>query len=159
MTKFRSRNYPASNRRFLIVQELALRYYGIIAVFIMIGVLAMLQSKQEGSVMFWFVTGGMFFALIFGNLLAFVKLRKAWAEIFFVGPSFTLLSTYDILYGAEPLSFPVAYANASRSSQNPDEISLHYSDMIIVLKRDDWEDFDLIWTWLNPSPQFGQSSF
>ena len=91
MTKFRSQNYPSSNRRFLIVQELALRYYGIIAVFIMIGVLAMLQSKQDGNLMFWFVIGGMFFALIVGNMLAFVKLRKAWAEIFFCGSQFHLI--------------------------------------------------------------------
>lgn len=159
MTRFRSKNYPSTNRKFLIVQELALRYYGIISVFIMIGVLAMLQSKQDGSTIIWFVVGGMFTALIMGNLLAFVKLRKAWAEIFFVGQTFTLLSTYDILYGAEPVSFPMVYANASRSNQNPDEISLHYSDLIVVLKRDDWEDFDLIWSWLNPSPHFGQSSF
>ena len=159
MTKFRSRHYPSSNRKFLVVQELALRYYGIIAVFIMIGVLTMLQSRQDGSLLFWFVIGGMFFAVIMGNLLALVKLRKSWAELFFVGSSFTLLSTYDILYGAEPLSFPVAYANASRSPQNQDIISIHYTDTIIVLKREDWEDFDLIWSWLNPAPQFGQKSF
>ena len=159
MTRFRSRNYPTSTRKFLIVQELALRYYGIISVFIMIGVLAMLQSKQEGNTIIWFVIGGMFVALIMGNMLAFVKLRKAWAEIFFVGNTFTLLSTYDILYGAEPVSFPVQFSNASRSAQNPDVIQLHYSDLIVTLNRDDWEDFDLIWSWLNPSPHFGQSAF
>jgi hypothetical protein len=154
MKHFRSSHYPSNTRRFLVLQELALRYYGIFSVFIMIGVLAMLSAKQPGDVMFWFVMIGMFFGLILGNMMAYVKMRKSWAEIFFVGNSFTLLSAYDILYGAEPFNFPIAYANPNRNSRKPDEIHLHYGDQIVVLHRKDWEDFDLIWAWLNPMPHY-----
>ena len=35
-----------------------------------------------------------------------------------------------------------------RANGTESEITLHFNDQVIVLKQDDWEDFDLIWGWL-----------
>ena len=95
------------------------------------------SSFSERSAQAW--------ALILGNIVAYVTLKKQIAEVFFVGDSFSLISTYDILFKEPHRSFPIHLANPTR---NADLIQLHYEDQIIMLKREDWDEFELIWNWL-----------
>ena len=78
-------------------------------------------------------------------MMAYIKLRKNIAEIFFLQDHFSLISVYEILYGSENKAFPLRYANPQRTA---DGISLHFDDQIINLKEEDWEDFELIWNCL-----------
>ena len=65
-----------------------------------------------------------------------------YAEIFFVGEHVSLISVYDILFPKQKEAFPLRFTNPSRSENR---ISFHYNDQIISLKKEDWEEFDLIW--------------
>lgn len=142
MTKFRSKHFPGSDKRIVLVQEYAMQYYATFALIVMLGVLVKVYVGQS---VLWFGIIGMGLSIVLGNMLAYVRLKKSIAEIFFVQDHFSLISVYEILFGAENTAFPLRYANAQRTAEG---ISLHFNDQVINLKREDWEDFDLIWDWL-----------
>ena len=55
-----------------------------------------------------------------------------------------MISVYDIIYKKEPEPFPLIYTNAQLSADG-DKISIHFHDQILTLRRENWEEFDLIW--------------
>ena len=142
MTSFRSKHFPRSRNPLVVLQEQAMRYYTVMVFFVMLGIMVRVYTGKE---ILWFGILGMALSILLGNLIAYVQLRRNIAEIFFVNDHFSLISVYEILYGKENLSFPLMYANPNRTES---EITLHFNDQVIVLKQDDWEDFDLIWGWL-----------
>lgn len=119
-------------------------YYALLLAIVVIMVMLRfhaLNYQMEISLAVWGILG-MFGALYFGNQLAIVKLRKMYAQIFFVGEDFSLLSVYDILYQQDKQAFPLRFANPVRIG---DEISFHFNDQIIRIKKQDWNEFELIW--------------
>lgn len=126
----------------MILQEYAMYYYGIFALVVMVGVMLKIYFGQNPL---WFGIIGMVVAVALGNMMAYVRVKKNIAEIFFVQDHFSLISVYEILFGAENNAFPLRYANPQRTA---DGLSLHFNDQIIHLKAEDWEDFELIWGWL-----------
>lgn len=146
MTSFRSRDYPRSRQRFVIQQEYALRYYAMFAIVVMIGVAIRLNAQKEVT-LFGIIGAGI--AILLGNLMAHVQLKRKIAEIFFVNDTFSVINVHDILHQSEPQSFPLRFANPVREG---DRISFHYEDQIMYINREDWGDeFDLIWNWFNQS--------
>lgn len=123
----------------MVVQEAAMYYYALISVFVMLGIILLMQAGK-GILVFAMV--GFTLAIVIGNVLARVKLRKMYAEIFFVGEHVSLISVYDILFPKQKEAFPLRFANPGRSENR---LSFHFNDQIIVLNKEDWEEFDLIW--------------
>lgn len=142
MTSFKSKHYPASSNSLMVIQDIAMRYYAVLALIVMAAVMVKISIGQSPL---WVGVLGFIGAIIMGNAIAYVQLRKQYAQIFFVKQHFSLISVYEILYKKENNAFPLRYANPTRSE---DQINLHFNDQIITLDRDDWEDFDLIWEWL-----------
>lgn len=142
MTKFRSIHFPRSSNGMMLLQESAMQYYAYFALVVMIGVMLKVYVGQS---ILWFGIIGMVVAIVLGNMMAYIKLKKSIAEIFFLQDHFSLISVYEILFGAENKVFPLRYANPQRTEAG---ISLHFDDQIITLKEEDWEDFDLIWNCL-----------
>jgi len=145
MTSFRSRHYPKNRNKWVIFQEQAIRYYAVMILIVMIGVLLKIYL---GESILWFTLGGVALSFILGNLLAYARLKRDIAEVFFLEKHFAVISVYDMLFEQQEHVFPLVYANPQRTSER---ITLHYKDQVIELKRDDWEDFDLIWNWLSNS--------
>ncbi|MFN0202699.1 MAG: hypothetical protein ACKVTZ_14335 [Bacteroidia bacterium] len=145
MQSFKSHHYPPSDKtRFSITQEYAMYYYGLLllAVIILVMIRAMSSQDVAMSLAIWGALGT-FASLFLGKQMATVKLKKTYAEIFFVGEHFSLLSVHDVLYQSENKhAFPLRYANVSRSG---DFLYFHFNDQIITLKKEDWADFELIW--------------
>lgn len=139
MHSFKSKHFPTTNKPFMVVQEAAMYYYAIISVFVMLGIILLMQAGKE---ILWFAMFGFSLAIFLGNVLARVKLRKMYAEIFFAGEHVSLISVYDILFPKQKEAFPLRFANPGRSHTS---ISFHFNDQIVVLNREDWEEFDLIW--------------
>ena len=139
MKSFKSHHYPDSKQKFLIIQETAIYYY---AVFMMVVMLGLVLRMFSGESILLFGVGGVFLSMLFGNFAAVVKLRKTYAEIFFVGEHFSIISTYDILFATEKQAFPLRYASPNRLN---DEIHFTFNDQIIVFKKEDWEKFDELW--------------
>ncbi|MCB9230830.1 MAG: hypothetical protein H6581_04170 [Bacteroidia bacterium] len=146
MTNFRSNHYPKSGNPLVVTQEYALRYYIIFSSVVVIGVLI---KMYYGQPIFWFGIIGITLALVLGNFWASVQLNKRIAEVLIVGDSFSMISVHEIVNRKPNRSFPLRLANPSRTAN---EIHLHFGDQIMVLKKEDWEDFELIWSWFqNPT--------
>ena len=131
------------------MQEYAMQSFAGLNLILMLGVIMKVSSGGAGQNLVWMVVVGEIIALALGNAIAYVRLRKSFAEIFFVKDHFSLISVYEILFKKENHAFPLVYANP-RLSADRKTISLTYNDQIITLYEDDWEDFEQIWNWLNP---------
>ena len=127
----------------MIVQEYAMQYYAILMLFVMAAVMLKVYVGQNPL---WWGIFGTAAAIGLGNIMAYVNLNRNYAEIFFVNEHFSLISVHEILNEKKNDAFPLHYANAQRIE---DEITLHFNDQIVTLKAEDWEEFDLIWSWLN----------
>ena len=139
MIRFRSHHYPESRSRFRVVQDYAMFYY---AGFLLVGLFLIFQLMIKGFPILLPMVGLVAVALLFGNAMSYVKLRKSYAEIFFLPDHFSLISVHQILFEEESRVFPLAYANAHYSEN---ELSFHFNDEVITLYRKDWDDFDQIW--------------
>lgn len=146
MISFKSTHYPRTGNAVVVSQEYALRYYIIFTSVVIVGVMIKIHYGQP---IFWFAMIGMALALLLGNIWANIQLNRKVAEIFFVGDSYSLITIHEIVHKKPNRSFPLRLANPSRVG---DEIHLHFLDQVIILKKEDWEDFELIWNWLqNPT--------
>lgn len=149
---FRSRHYPTAKSTFFVTQEYAMRYYAILAMILMIGVMLRVYAKLD-IVIFGIVGAGL--CLLLGNLFAQVQLKRKIAEIFFVNDGFSIISIHDILHQSPKRSFPLRFANPTRSD---DMIQFHFEDQILQIKKEDWgEEFELIWDWFNQSQHIDYS--
>jgi predicted membrane protein len=142
MGSFRSGHYPRNTNAFVITQEYAMRYYFVLMFIAMLG--AVIRTyKQKEMLIFTIIAGAL--VLLLGNMMAHVRLRRDIAEIFFVNDGFSIISVHDILHKSPKRSFPLKWANPTRTQ---DEIQFHFEDQIMTLKREDWgSEFDLIWNW------------
>jgi hypothetical protein len=131
----------------MITQEHAIRYYAMFNVVLMLAVLVKVASGDFGLDLLWPVVIAEAIALGLGNLLAVAKLKRSYAEIFFVEEHFSLISIHEILHGREYDAFPMAYA-APAVDPEGDKLTIHYHDQVITLYRRDWEEFDLVCDWL-----------
>lgn len=127
----------------MIAQEYAMQYYAILMLFVMAAVMLKVYVGQNPI---WWGVLGTAAALGLGNLMAYVSMNRNYAEIFFVNEHFSLITVHEILNEKKNTAFPLHYANPQRIGE---EITLHFNDQIITLKAEDWEEFDLIWSWLN----------
>jgi hypothetical protein len=152
MKSFRSHHYPRSGNAFLVRQEYAMQYYGVLNILLMAGLLLYLLSGSRGlSLVFWAI-GGELAAIALANMFTSVRLHRTYAEIFFLKDHFSLISVNEILSGRKNEAFPLRFAQA-RVSGDRSQISLHFGDEIVELKREDWEDFDgIIESFLYPEP-------
>lgn len=147
MMSFRSSNYPRSSQAFRVTQEYAMRYYAIFFFLVMAVVVIRLEQghNTQDTVLFGLI--GTMVAILLGNLMARVQLKRKIAEIFFVNDGFSVISIYDIVHQTPKRSFPLKFANPTREE---DRIQFHFEDQIMHIKKEDWGDeFDLIWNWLN----------
>ncbi len=141
---FRSRHYPPKRSAFLVQQDYALRYYAILTFLVMVIVMLRINAGKDPLLI---GVIGEAIAILLGNIIANVQLRKKIAEIFFVNDGFSVIPIHSALHQVPAQSFPLRFANPTRTVNT---IQFHYEDQIMVLKRDDWgEDFDLIWNWFN----------
>jgi len=147
MVSFRSKYFPSSRNRLVITQEYAMQYYAAFNMIIMLGVLVKVVSGGWGASLIWPVVIAEAVAIGLGNLLASAKLKRSYAEIFFIEDHFSLISVYEILNKRENEAFPMVYASPSFDPSG-DRLTLHFHDQVITLYRKDWEDFDLIYDWL-----------
>ena len=69
--------------------------------------------------------------------------HRNYAEIFFVGDHFSLISVYEVITERKNHAFPMMYASPSLDPEQ-DKLSFHFNDQVITLHRKDWEEFDLI---------------
>lgn len=143
LVSFKSKHFPKSSNPVTVLQENAIRFYAMFNIVVLIGVMIRLQSNLP---VFWFAVIGVILSIAFGNFAAYINLKNRVAEIFFVGESFSMISVYEIIRKVPSKSFPLKFANPVRTEN---EIQIHYRDQVMVLKRDDWEEFDLIWNWLS----------
>ena len=149
-SSFKSRHFPANANRFAHQQSVAMRYYAGIALVIMMAVVVTISQGSGGQQFALFVALAAGIGVFIANALAQASLRRTYAQIQFVGDHFSLISVHDVLSQNDNHAFPLRYANPSR--MGADRIQLHYSDQVITLVRDDWEDFDIIWSWLVAPP-------
>ncbi|WNJ20951.1 hypothetical protein [Pontibacter sp. G13] len=148
MNSFRSQHYPNSRKGLRILQEYAMQYYATFNVVIMLGVLIKVISGGFGGGLVIVVVLAELAAIGLGNLLAYAKLKRNIAEIFFTQEHFSLISVYDIVYNPESKhAFPLAYANPTLSADR-NQIVVHFNDQVITLHREDWDEFDLIVNWM-----------
>ena len=142
MASFRSAHYPRTKNTLLITQEYAMRYYLVLMFIVM--VIAVIRSYKDKEMIIFGIIA-LVVSVLLGNLLAHVKLRRSVAEIFFVNDGFSIISVHDILHESPKRSFPLRFANPTRTQ---DQIQFHFEDQIMHIKREDWpEEFELIWTW------------
>ena len=147
MTNFKSKYYPHTAQKIVVIQEYALRYYATFFTLFMIFILLRIMSGKEIILESLLGAAG---SIILGNIFAYGSMKRRIAEIFFVNDSFTVVSVHDILYTKPGQSFPLRMANPFRSGS---EIQFTYGDQIMRIQQEDWEGFDVIWQWLNPSPE------
>ncbi|MEL6591882.1 MAG: hypothetical protein AAFQ68_17445, partial [Bacteroidota bacterium] len=143
MTSFHSKHFPSSKNGILVLQSFAMQYIAGINVVLMLGILVRVVSHGADVGLIWFAVIGELIAVGLGNLLAYAKLKKTYAQIFFVNEHFSLISVYEILFKRENNAFPLRYANP-RLDGEQNVLSIHFNDQIITLRREDWEEFDLI---------------
>ncbi|MEM6800551.1 MAG: hypothetical protein AAF696_04055 [Bacteroidota bacterium] len=148
MTNFRSKHYPRSSNGVLIMQEYAMQYYAGINILIILGVLLKLYGPYGGDSMLYFVVIGEVIALALGNLLAYGSMKRSYAELFFLKDHFSAISVYDMLFSKDkkPTAFPLIYSNA-HMDPDQEKLSFTFHDQIITLRRDNWEEFDLIYNY------------
>jgi hypothetical protein len=145
MTRFTSKHFPRSANPLILVQETAMRYYAGFAMVLMVFLIVRASEQRD---ILWFGVLGFAGCIALGNIAAIASIRKKMGQIFFVNDSFTILSVYDISFGKNKPSFPIELASVQ---YHPNSISFHYFDRIIELKRDEWEQIDLIATYLKGS--------
>ncbi|MEL7532907.1 MAG: hypothetical protein AAFN10_16425 [Bacteroidota bacterium] len=143
MTSFHSKNFPNSKNGLLVLQGFAMQYIAGFNVVLMLGILVKVVSQGAGLNILWIAVVGELIAVGLGNLLAYAKLKKTYAQIFFVNEHFSLISVYEILFKRENNAFPLRYANP-RLDGEQNILTIHFNDQIITLRREDWEEFDLI---------------
>ncbi len=143
MTSFHSKHFPNSKNGLLVLQGFAMQYIGGFNVVLMLGILVKVVSQGAGLNILWIAVIGEIIAVGLGNLLAYAKLKKTYAQIFFVNEHFSLISVYEILFKRENNAFPLRYANP-RLDGEQNILTIHFNDQIITLRREDWEEFDLI---------------
>lgn len=124
-----------------------MRYYAMFNIILMLGILVKVVSGGFGLSMLWPVVIGEAIAIGLGNVLAVAKLKRSYAEIFFVEEHFSLISVYEILHGREHEAFPMTYASPALDPEG-DKLTLHFHDQVLTLYRNDWEEFDLVYDWL-----------
>lgn len=124
-----------------------MQYYAGLTMLILLGAMLGILSGRAGVGLLWGVGLAEAAAVGLGNLLAYGKLQRTIAEIFFVGEQFTIISVYEIIHEKPQQAFPLAYANP-RISPDRSRVTIHYHDRVMVLRREDWEEFDLICEWL-----------
>jgi len=148
MTNFKSKHYPKSSNGVLIMQEYAMQYYAGINMLIILGVLLKLYGTYGSGSLLYFVLGGEVLALVLGNVLAYGSMRRNYAELFFLKDHFSAISVYDMLFSQdkEPTAFPLVYANAHMDSEEK-KLSFTFNDQIITLRKENWEEFDLIYNY------------
>jgi hypothetical protein len=140
---FRSRHYPKSVSPFRIRQEYAMRYYAALLFIVMIGSVLRIQTGHDGV---YFGLVGIVLAIMAGNVMAKVELRRSIAEVFFINDGLSIISIEDILQQSAKRSFPLRFTDPTRTVS---QIQFNFEDQIITLNKADWDaDFDLIWTWL-----------
>lgn len=151
MTSFRSQHYPRSKNTFMVTQEYAGRYYMVLMLIVLIG--AVIRTYKDRDMIIYSIAA-LVVCVLLGNLFAQVKMRRSIAEIFFVNDGFSIISVHDILHQSPKRSFPLKFANPTRSN---DVIQFHFEDQILTLRREDWGDeFDLIWNWfISGTVEFG----
>lgn len=143
MTSFHSKHYPTSRNKLVVGQEFAMRYYAGFNVVIMVYVLLSIVSGGASLSLLWTVLIAEAVALGIGNLLGQSSLQRTFAEIFFVGDHFSLISVGEILDKPKNHAFPLRLANPFLDPEQ-DKITIHFNDQVITLYRKDWEEFDLI---------------
>lgn len=143
MTSFHSKKYPRSRNGLVVMQSYAMQYFAGFNVVIMLGCLLRIVSQGPEAALLWWVLFGELFAVGMSNLLSYAKLKKTYAELFFVNEHFSLISVYEILFKRENNAFPTRYANPILSGDQ-EILTIHFNDQIVTLKREDWEEFDLI---------------
>jgi hypothetical protein len=142
MASFRSNHYPKSKNKLMVGQEYAGRYYLVLAFIVLVGAVIRTYKDRE---MVIFSVAALVLCILLGNLFAKVKMRRSIAEIFFVHDGFSIISVHDILHESPKRSFPLKFANPTRTEN---EIQFHFEDQIMTIRREDWGDeFDLIWNW------------
>ena len=122
-----------------------MQYYAGLSLIVMLGVIVKVYAGQP---ILWFAVIGFAVSLILGNMMAYVQLKRSIAEIFFLNEHFSIISVYEILFQRNNHVFPLIYANPRKHG---DHISIHFNDQIINLYEKDWEEYELIWNWLNGS--------
>jgi hypothetical protein len=147
MNSFKSRFYPGKRKKWLIFQEQAMIQFGRLSMVVMLLTLLRVFKHQD---IFLFALVGFALALVAGNLMAVVSMRRQIAEVFFLQEHFAVLSVWEVLFSKETKTFPLELSNFSREEN---AASFHYFDRIIVLKAGDWEAFDLICSHLSYRPQ------
>jgi len=150
---FRSKEYPESQNRFMVLQQFAQNYYATFGIVIILGCVLMIFS---GKLYLWSTIFATLIMMSFANILADVKVKSAYAEIFFVQDNFYLLTIDEVLGGKRKGSFPLSYASAYRTE---DSITIHYHDLVVHLDRKNWPDLDVIWEWFQPPTQNFQYHF
>ncbi|MEO0894803.1 MAG: hypothetical protein AAFY71_00185 [Bacteroidota bacterium] len=143
MTSFHSKQYPKSRNKLAISQEYAMQYYAGINVVIMVYVMLSVVSGNTDMNLLWGVLIAEVVAVVVGNWLGQSLLQRTWAEIFFVGEHFSLISVGEILDKPNNHAFPLRLANPFLDPDQ-DKVTFHFNDQVITLRRKDWEEFDLI---------------
>lgn len=124
-----------------------MQYYAAFNVVIMLAVLVQVATQGFAPESLWIVLVAEAIALGMGNLLAQAKLKNTYAEIFFVNEHFSLISVHEILNEQQNHAYPLLYANPAYDPER-EQLTLHFNDQVVTLKREDWDDFDLIANWL-----------
>ncbi|MEO0581836.1 MAG: hypothetical protein AAF135_06425 [Bacteroidota bacterium] len=143
MTSFRSKLYPTSTNRVRVVQESSMQYYAGLNVLIMLYVIAAISTGDFSFNLLWQVVIMEVIAVGLGNMLGRARLHRNYAEIFFVGDHFSLISVYEVVTERKNHAFPMMYASPSMNPEG-DQLTFHFNDQVITLRRKDWEEFDLI---------------
>ncbi len=145
MTSFRSRFYPSHTNALMLRQEHAMNYYAGFTAALMLGILVMVVSGKGTFALLAFSLIGAVVSIVMGNVLAGVKLNRLPAEIFFIEDQFSLISVQALLDQSEHEVFPLAYASAI---SNGNVLQFHFQDQVLTIRREDWEEFDLICQWM-----------
>ena len=128
----------------MVMQEYAMQYYGAFNLIIMLAVITKVYSGGFGQTVLWIAIIGEILALGLGNMLAYAKLNRTIANVFFVNQHFSVISVYEILFPKEENhAFPLIYSNPNMDIEQT-TISIHFNDQIITLRREEWEEFDLM---------------
>jgi hypothetical protein len=129
-----------------VVQEYAMSYYAGLSFIVMLGAVLRINAGKD-ILLFALIGEGV--AIFLGNVLSTAAMKRKIAEVLFVSESFSLISVHDLVYKSPPLSFPLKFANPVRMG---DTIQVHYLDQVLTLKKEDFDDFDLIWNWFLAAP-------
>lgn len=142
MNSYKSHQYPTTRNPILMLQEKAMFYYAVFCGGMLAGLMLLMQSGVSSWISLIYAIAGLLISVGLGNVFAAVKLKKTYAQIFFVGENVSLISVYDILFPGDRPAFPLRFTNPLRSES---VLSFHFKDQIIVLKKEDWDDFESIW--------------